>query len=239
MTVSVGGYIGGVPAVGVGGRDAKRAALTRSTHPDRQPRLQRGGQTGGILGTEVPATVSRPGFGEQTANQRDGLLEHVESLAGSREVIPVRRGLPLMPARTEPQFESPARDVVDRHRCLGEQAGIPVRHAKHETAEPGVTSIGGKCTKGGHGLEVVDGATRWRCFVKMVPHRDPVGARVVESAPQGPKLGHRQVLLADVDPERDAHGSNLMESSGFPLQAVDDRRGSIRKGSASRGGPSS
>ena len=97
--------------------------------------------------------------------------------------------------------------------ALASSPGFRYADAEHQAAEPGLACIGGQRAEGGHGLEVIDGPARRRCFVQVVPDRDPVHAGVVEPAPQRPQPGHGQVLLADVHPERDTHGTNLMDRS--------------------------
>ena len=104
--------------------------------------------------------------------------------------IPVRFGLPLVPAGAEPQLESAAGDVVDGRGHLGQQTGIAVGDAEHQAAEPGLPGIGGQGAEGRHGLEVIDRPARGRGLVQVVPDRDPVHARVVEPPPQRPQIGH-------------------------------------------------
>jgi hypothetical protein len=60
----------------------------------------------------------------------------------------------------------------------------------------------GQRAERGDRLEVRCGAAGRRCLVEVIPHRDPVD-RAVEPLPQRDQFGHRGVLLADVDTERE------------------------------------
>ena len=106
----------------------------------------------------------------------------------------------LMPPSAEPGLETSTRDVVDGDTRLGEDSRIAERGAEHQTADARLGGDRRQRAERRDCLEVRRFATVRRRFVEMVPDRDPVDD-IVEPLPQLDHVGHRSILLAEMDPE--------------------------------------
>jgi hypothetical protein len=92
----------GIPLIGVPGRDRNRAPLATAADQQRHPRLDRGGLAGRILQLEILASEGGAGLTEKRAQDLDGFLEAVHSLAHGPQRDGVGGVLVLLPARPDP-----------------------------------------------------------------------------------------------------------------------------------------
>ena len=149
-------------------------------------------------------------FGEQAPHDLGGLVEHVEPRADVGERIAVGGRLPDVPASADAELEASAGDVVECRGGLGEQGGVAIPDVEHQAPDARVVRLGRQCPQRRHGLEVRLRTAARRGLVEVIPCGNPVDADGIELAPQGPHLGHGQVLLSDVNAERNGHRVSLL-----------------------------
>ena len=204
-----GAHVGCVPSVGAARGDLQCAPFAQAADPNGQPRLHRPRQAGSVVRLKVLAGEGDALFREHPPDDRRGLVEHVEAGAHVREGIAVSRRLPDVPAGAQAELEAPAGDVIQRGGGLGEQGRVAVSHVEDEATDAGVAGFRGQCAQRGEGLEVwLRAALRWR-LVEVVPSRNPIHFGGIQLAPHGTQLGHGQVLLTNVNAERQGHVRSL------------------------------
>ncbi len=97
---------------------------------------------------EVPAVEVGVLLGEEEVDHLHTLFETGHPLADRPEVDPVGVGLQLVPAGTEPDLETTARDDIERGRHGCQDRGMPVVHPVDHGPHP---DPGGRLGQGGEG----------------------------------------------------------------------------------------
>ena len=124
-----------IPAVGVAGGDTQHPRPVRA-EGDRWPRsLQRRGAERRVVDLVIPALPCGDVLGQQCVDQHDRFLEAPDQLRGLRKGHAEPLVLGLVPAGADPQLQPAPRDVIDRHRLLGEQRRVAEGVAAHQDAD--------------------------------------------------------------------------------------------------------
>src|SRR5918995_687163 len=114
-----------IPAIGIAGGDPQHPRPVR-TEGDRWSRtLQWGGAERGVVDLVVLALPRGDVPSQQRIDQHDRLLEAPDQLRGLREGHAEPLMLGPVPAGADAELQPATRDVIDRHRLLGEQRRGP------------------------------------------------------------------------------------------------------------------
>src|SRR6185437_273172 len=161
--------------------------------------LQWFGITGGVLEREVLPCEVRPLFGRELANDLNALFEDVHALADWEKRDAISAIFVGMPACAEADFETPARQVIDRHERVGEHGRMAIIHPQDEDADAYIFRLAGDRRHTRRRFEAIPVSILVRSFVEVVPHVYPIEAGGVGPPPCAPHLFERDILLPDVE----------------------------------------
>ena len=192
----------------MGGRDPEHPLAVRADHQRRPaaggPRPAR--QQLAVAGLVVaPVEVDRA-VAEQAADDREGLLEPVDSMI---ERNPERPELRLVPAGAEAQDQPSARDLVDRVGALGEDGRVVERGAGDERPQLDPAGRGGDAREHRPGLPRTPRSPLPPAVEEVLAEPERVVAEVLERPGHVEELGPADLALdlrqLDSDLERASH----------------------------------
>ena len=126
-----------VPVLGDASDRPERPLLPAAADADRRVgRLDALGLAVGLVEGVVGAGIGRPLLGQERDDDVARLVEAVHAVTDAEEVDPVGVRLVGVPPGAEAQLEAAVRDLIERGGHVGEDRGVPVRHAGHEHPHP-------------------------------------------------------------------------------------------------------